>query len=190
MTEDQVFECFEEAIKIKGIDKELKKELKETLERVGEYFDFLAKYDIERMIQVPENKKFDPIEVAKFIVARKIDTNPSIVDLEDLVSIAARPKDSMDGPGLNDHELAEKIYNMFLAHDDLDGYNIGNLIITTADNDSWGNKELAIKAAEKGLDEVEDPEALAYIKEVVENESFIGDPELADKIEKKINALK
>lgn len=190
MTEGQVLKFFEDAIKVKGIDKELKKELKETLERVGDEFSFLAFYDIERMLLVPENEKFVPRDVARFIIEQKIKDDPSINDLQKLLEISARPVTSIEGPGVNDHELAQKLYNILIVHDDLGGYDIGNLIIATGGDDHWGNKELARKIAEKGLSDIEDPEALDYIKDIVENELFIGDTELAKKIEEKIKSLK
>lgn len=190
MTEDQVLKHFEDATKIKGIDKDLKKELKETKERVGDNFSFLKNFDIERILQVPENDKFNPKDVATFIIESKLHNDPDTVDLEELNSIATRPEDSMDGPGLKDKDLAEKTYKMLLDHPNVHGFNIGKLIITTGKYDLWGNKELARNAAEIALSNIEDPDALEFIQEIVEDESFLGDANLAKKIAEKLNSLK
>jgi len=190
MNENQVLPLLQESLNIKGLDKKLKKEIKETLSRVGEYYSFLQKHDIERIIKIPENKYFDPKEMAETIIRSKLVSEKNPASLEQLLSIAARSSGSSYGPGLKDEALAVEILDKCMKNKENSGTDLVNLIIVLGDDDQWGDKERARQVALKILAEVDDIEDLEYAIEVVENDTFLGDEGLVNKLKEKISRLK
>lgn len=186
MESNQILPLLSQALKIKNLDKSLKKELKETIDRVGDHLNFLQKFDIERILLIPENSIFSPKDMAAAIIKIKLTENCSPLELNDLLSIAGRKENSSEGPGMGDRQLASEILSLCLKHKGYSGFDLVKLIIILGDKRQFDDKDLARNVAEKVLAEVNDVDALEFAIEVVEDPSFLGDQIIADKLKEKM----